>query len=266
MENGEFFITLPSNTECPEFPDNTPSSYKIGLPAPLEFEDLNWEVALVELVYPRTWQNIGNKQNDIRYNFIKTDYYAPYEIIKSIPQNNYNSIHDVVAAIETVSRPDGFSGHFTIDKLTGKCILSLYGQEKVKMDMGLARILGFKDNSYKNVHKDMKRHRQIVADYPPNLNANLNVIYIYTNLIQTSLVGNSYVPLLRTVPANLTTDFGNVVVESFFLPHYFPLAARYFTYIEIKLTDHAGQPIQFMTGSVVAKLHIRRRKQLVSRF
>ena len=53
MEN--IYLTLPSNT--PDFNDNTTSEFRVKLPNPIELQG-EWEMALVEMQYPHSWDNI----------------------------------------------------------------------------------------------------------------------------------------------------------------------------------------------------------------
>ena len=52
--NSEFFITIPSNTP---FDGNRTSNFTARLPQKIQL-DGNWEVALVEIMYPHSWKNI----------------------------------------------------------------------------------------------------------------------------------------------------------------------------------------------------------------
>ena len=52
------YITLPSNSSADYFPDNTNSHYFTHLEERLRFEEGEWEVALADLSYQNTWNNI----------------------------------------------------------------------------------------------------------------------------------------------------------------------------------------------------------------
>ena len=53
--NSEFFVTIPSNTK---FDGNTTANFTTRLPQKIHLNG-NWEVGLVEIIYPHSWKNIG---------------------------------------------------------------------------------------------------------------------------------------------------------------------------------------------------------------
>ena len=52
--NTDFFVTLPSNTKVI---GNITSNFKVRLPEKLKLEG-QWEVAMVEIMYPHSWYNV----------------------------------------------------------------------------------------------------------------------------------------------------------------------------------------------------------------
>jgi hypothetical protein len=80
--NSEFFVTLPSNTQ---FPGNTPSNFKVRLPQKITL-DGKWEVALTEIMYPHSWNNVTGKTQQ------------PFEEESSTmnPNSLFLRIHDVL--------------------------------------------------------------------------------------------------------------------------------------------------------------------------
>ena len=71
-------------------------------------------------------------------------------------------------------------------------------------------------------------------------------------------VGNSSSKLLNTV--GIKGDTGDNVHEIFTSPHYVPVAYPEIKDIEIKITDDAGNVIDFKRGRVVVKLHFRKKR------
>ena len=62
MERAEFYLTLPSNASMHIYPDNALSDFSIQPPQPIELNG-DWEVSLKEIQYPRTWNNVRNREN-----------------------------------------------------------------------------------------------------------------------------------------------------------------------------------------------------------
>jgi hypothetical protein len=83
-------------------------------------------------------------------------------------------------------------------------------------------------------------------------------VYVYSNLVQYSMVGDTSVPLMAVVPV-----VGGVHAErqsyEFKNPLYMPLRLAEFGEVHLDLRDYKGHPI-FERGLVVARLHIRPRE------
>ena len=84
----------------------------------------------------------------------------------------------------------------------------------------------------------------------------LLTIFVYTDIIDYQLVGDSYSQLLQTV---ITTDknYASIVSTKFDNPHYVPVNKSMITSINIDLRDDLGNKILFQNGKTIAKLHFR---------
>lgn len=92
--------------------------------------------------------------------------------------------------------------------------------------------------------------------YPADPYAGFNNLFIYTNIVQHSDVGNAYVPILTTIPNKLSKDgWGGSVHHEPKNLIYRPLQMRNFDTIEIDIKDDGGAPIPFKLGNVILKLH-----------
>ncbi len=94
-----------------------------------------------------------------------------------------------------------------------------------------------------------------IADYPPDLTGGFNTLFVYCNLLQPQIVGNSLVPLLRTVP--ITGSYGYSVDKVFLAPHYIPLRNKSFDTIETSIKDDTNCPVKFNFGKSIVKVHLR---------
>ena len=77
-------------------------------------------------------------------------------------------------------------------------------------------------------------------------------LYVYTNVVDSRVVGDSVAPLLRTVP--LEGKHGDVVSKSFDNVH------KEFTTIGIDIRDDTGRRVPFERYTVTVTLNFRRRK------
>lgn len=85
-------------------------------------------------------------------------------------------------------------------------------------------------------------------------------MFVYSNLIRESLVGDKEVKLLRTIPIKEQFNGQNVSI-SFPKLRYHPLSSGYFEYIEIYLSDDVGEILKFKSGKVITVLHLRKQKK-----
>lgn len=94
----DFYLTLPSNSEPRT---NTTSKFSVFLPHRIELPG-KWEVALVEIQYPFSWKNLtGNLSlGDSVDNRIEVVFANGHETDVSVPPGYYESVNDVLAAIE----------------------------------------------------------------------------------------------------------------------------------------------------------------------
>lgn len=98
-------MTLPSNTSS--FSDNTTASFRVRLPVPVQLEG-EWEIALVEVQYPYSWNNVKRDEpwedNVILfelYQFPNTDNYDDVQLVPiHLPPGCYTTIDDFVKLIQ----------------------------------------------------------------------------------------------------------------------------------------------------------------------
>lgn len=94
----DFYLTLPSNTK-PE--TNTTSKFSVYLPRKIELHG-KWEVALVEIQYPFSWNNLTGtlSSNDATDNCIEVKFPTGHGATIVVPPGYYETIQGVLAAIE----------------------------------------------------------------------------------------------------------------------------------------------------------------------
>ena len=98
----------------------------------------------------------------------------------------------------------------------------------------------------------------VTASQQPDVKACFYNIFVYTNIIKNTMVGDSLVPLLRTVQ---NEDLRNpYVTRSFKHNIYSPLKTEFIPEIEILLCDETGTQLEFNVGKTIVVLHFRKRK------
>ena len=78
-----------------------------------------------------------------------------------------------------------------------------------------------------------------------------DTIYVYTDVVESRIVGDSVAPLLRALP--VCGSHGETVSDRFSNIHYVPLLYLHFKSIEIDIR------VPFEYGRVTLTLHFRRR-------
>ena len=121
---------------------------------------------------------------------------------------------------------------------------------RVRFSPALARMLGFDTMYY-------RRPGLYVASSVVNLNNN-HAVFIYNDLIQSQIVGDTLTPLLDVVA--LQGGPGDLVCSRLGKPHYKPVLRKQFSDIHISLRDGQCKPIRFEKEKVIVTLHLRRAK------
>ena len=85
-----------------------------------------------------------------------------------------------------------------------------------------------------------------------------DTIYVYTDVVESRIVGDSVAPLLRALPVG--GSHGETVSDRFTNIHYVPLMYSHFKSIEIDIRDDTGRRVPFEYGRVTVTLHFRRRR------
>ena len=102
----------------------------------------------------------------------------------------------------------------------------------------------------------------LLLKYRGNLISEMNMacrsLYVYSNILEHTFVGNSSVQLLRSVEVSdkkLFGDFVNIIYDK---PHFHPLSTYSFDTIEIDIKDDTDTRVPFMFGRVTCKLVFRK--------
>jgi hypothetical protein len=93
------------------------------------------------------------------------------------------------------------------------------------------------------------------ASLPPKL-SRINEIFVYTDIIDTVLVGNTQAPMLGYFPVQSKWGFTSYL--NFNPPYYVKVKENTIRTISIKLCDETGETIRFESGTVICRLNFRR--------
>jgi len=96
------------------------------------------------------------------------------------------------------------------------------------------------------------------AKHSPDMRRGIYSLFIYCDVCSETVVGNTRVPLLRTVSFPLAS-FGETISVIYNNPIYIPCMKRTIDSIGIKVCDDSGRLIPFIEGKTLITLHFRRR-------
>jgi hypothetical protein len=89
---------------------------------------------------------------------------------------------------------------------------------------------------------------------------NIHTLFVYSDIVQFQNVGDTFAPLLRTIPISGTNEAFKPIHYIYNTPQYIPVSRSNIDSIEIDIKDDLGNKIPFTSeGKVIVKLHFRPR-------
>lgn len=124
----------------------------------------------------------------------------------------------------------------------------------LQFSSNLLNILGYNVGDVITIEKEWKTARR-----PFDLSASIpSSLYVYCDLSEHHIVGNSLSPLLRIV--NLTKEsYGATLNRTFSFPHFYTLRTNSFLNVEIDIRDCFGDKISFDGGTLTSVLKFRKK-------
>lgn len=242
-----FYVTLPSDSSMNYFPENKISHFISRLPNPIELTG-EWEVGLVEFIYPHTWYNVNNTNN-----FIGFDLNDGKIIGRRIPPGFYESVPDILKAVAIQDHKNKIYFNFSI--VTKRVNIKVKNNARVVLYDGLAQMLGFEPCEINSTTEQPEKtvHSPYVADPC----AHYRVLMVYSDIVEPQIVGDVLAPLLRIV--NVTGNDGEVICVKYDRPHYLPVSRKQIDTLEIVIRTHIGELTPFQRGRSYVKLHFRQK-------
>ena len=272
----EFYISLPANSSAKWFKDNTNSHFFSKLQKRLTLKGGEWEIALTDLHYPRTWVNVPHgvvrifqigakfpleavsqpkEISTLVSSFIALNKNVSYNSMKTIDLKGggIDSVRELIKKIEDSLKDSEFQDCFDInyDGYSNKSLISVRPGYLVFMSQDLYSILGF----YSDPSLVKGQHDSPNGCEP---DAGFRTVYVYSDVIEKRIVGDTSVPLLRSIPTRGKRN--TLIHESFLMRQYLKAAPVDTDNIEVRLTTDTGEDIPFASGLVFVNLHVRRVK------
>ena len=223
------------------FPDNKRSNSVTKLPRTLQL-DGEWEVGLAEIDYPHTWYNIREGKNSV-------EIYVPDQWRQqiSIQPGYYEKVQDVIDALLKAGLANATDIVVTYNDTSKRVTVRCAKGTVLELRGDIARMFGYLDNT--SVRASDKK----VSPFPyPKLE--INIFFVYTDMIKSQYHGYVVVPVLRTV--TVKGEHGSCVSKNFESLS----EQKIFDTISINIRDEAGDLVAFEHGTMIITLHFRHSK------
>ncbi|KAM7440857.1 hypothetical protein ABFA07_010026 [Porites harrisoni] len=249
------------------------------LPSQLHLSE-DWEVAMTHIIYPHTWENIHSNQVPylLRYNGEKEWTLPIY-----LPRATYRTVEDLISGmvtgLESAKRLGGKECFYIHEKVKYYYELYLPTGFQVMLPKNLARALGYLN------HRDLVPALHHISG-PTSVQLNKNqsmtltattttirrndvlvwgmlskhsfqTMYVYSDLIESLVVGNVQANLLRMILPR--GQPGEMVADEIKRPTYHRLRTSIFFSVEMNIRRDTGRLISFASGAVRITLHFRQR-------
>jgi len=296
-DESSFYITLPSNTN--QYDTNTLNNFRVRLPQRFELSGPDWEVALVEAIYPHSWFNFTCEENNAAEMLItfavnydmgnkKFERYSSIMAI-NIPSDYYHITSQLIDVIneeiklkskKEYERLVKYAGEnklglmldsvplflrFEYDQIHNRTLLHVLEDaivEKVRLCPILAYMLGFgrSNITIKDKGWEILTNGQITRKADYPPDMKAGLYAIY---VYCNIVERQIVgDVLVPLLAKIPVsgEHDSIVHQVFNPPLYVPIVRNSIDTIEISIKDDTNRGIQFQYGKVILTLHFRRRK------
>jgi hypothetical protein len=269
------YIVLSSNASLNTFPNNTQSHFSVELAREIPGGS-EYLVGLKEIQYESSYYNIdvtstltiGRFNDDtelhdhVHVNYTPGLYPSANALIDSFNEKlkKYDNKFDDI--------------QFYYLKYNGHMLIQTEGAVAITFSGDLIDILGLRKLKERQtvgkwmVHwieaeislyyiEKIPQKTLLEVPFPCDITRDRHTMFIYSDIVEMSRVGDTLAPILRTVPLKWKSQ--DIVSHEFKKTYYFPLAKKHIRTIEIALRDGKGLPINFNDGIVTLILEIIRK-------
>ena len=246
-----FYITLPSNVKSFET-SNKIGNYTTQLAKRYIFpNDEDWEVGIAEVSYGKNWYNLHTRQKvnlfsisadpskqritqiDNVTSYIEPGLYAkPKLLVKKINELITRKFGGTIKnLLRLYLNRFNQKISYTLGKDNGEIFF-------INFESGLSRILGLEEKG-KTIYQTISTHgkfskkleeayksKVVNAIRPVDLYAGYHTLYVYSDIVDYSVIGNTYSQLLRSLEVPTNKDFGDQVVLTYPNPIYVPILKK----------------------------------------
>lgn len=284
----EFQVTLASNVTSNK--RNKPAAFETALAKPLDMPG-DWEVALIDLSYPHNWTNLdktysllivtGASENADEELIVEDAQKQEAAISKAfqaqlppnmrarvfdIPAGNYK-VEDIVNQINVqINKIPQLKGnqisynentHKVTFTTTTDYALAAYADNSILQLLGLSKqtTTALSDNKVTLECIKLEANKRLVSELTAHIKR-LTSIFVYSDIVELSLVGDSQSALLGYCP--IQSKFGDQGYWCFNPPYYVRVREKFINSIKIELCTDTGEIFPIEDGKVNCRLNFRR--------
>lgn len=272
-----FYVSLPSNSSKKYYGVQSMSNFRTKLAREINLDVNQWEVGLSNIIYPISWHNLINATFKVK----TLNYNDEWKWIDGkITDNRYEDVPQLIAEfeqqLEEVLGADQNKIRFRYLP-TRHVKIYITNDSALQLSQNLAEVLGFGETCNENNNDEYLRFRPVTklmytighdeicdvqgsiikSPFVADVHRNRRTLFVHCDIIKSQLVGDLYIPLLRTIAIQGRTD--EVVSVSFPNIHYMGIERSTFQVIEVHITDEIGRNIPFQQGRVIVELHFKRK-------
>ncbi|MCP4393476.1 MAG: hypothetical protein GY804_04310 [Alphaproteobacteria bacterium] len=245
-EQSEIYLYLPSSVKSFTV-ENTVSKYLTHLSTPIRMQEgLEYEIALLKLIYPSNAQNI----HDGTYRYYS---YIHSRIIPSrIPAGQYKIPDDLVVAFEKSLGKDAQYYEFSADKISQKFLVKCGTDSYMELSENLQAVTGLPET--------ISKAGITVGSNSYDENGGMQNMYIYTDLVQLTNIGDTLGPVLSVVNYKGHSGILHHLTYEPSTPVYVPLSKTYLDSITVELKTKTGRQFPFTSGEILVLIHVRQKE------
>jgi hypothetical protein len=286
MNPTQFYMTLPSTSSSKLFPENTTANYITHLYKNVELRGA-WEVAVTEFHFPHTFFNVNKGSNKVKAQ--RSMPLAAVSKDRTVKQlKAHNHLNKAEGAKIGVVNPGYYKNDADFLTAVNQVFFTMeLGEIRINPNTHGGHFFPYLNPSENDFESELKRDevetpmfitlgevlsRQLgyepgvnisaepIAKMPLNLSYGLpSHIYIYSDIVESSMVGDTHVPLLKMInPQHSKYKYGEEATVIIHTPQYMPIAKYQFDTIQIDLREQKGHNVPFTYGSSAIVLHFRR--------
>jgi len=223
------------------YSENTAAKFTTKLPNAIDLS-CDSEAALSEIVYPTEMDY--SKEDGYTIKVCTKD----GVVLENTWRKKKNEVPEVlIRYLNTTEIADYY--HIAYDKVTKKATVRVSANTQLTFNKMLSDALGFTQTSFGGTNA-------IPTYVGERINIEPNTMYVYCDVIEHVVVGDTRAPLLKAFGREKSAN--DVTHRTFPNPVYVPLQKKHFEDVEINIMTDTGEPMPFAYGKSIVILHFRR--------